>query len=226
MPSSLDSIFAGVEPRKQQVPQPLRRVNASTLMQVCASIVPLVKNNGVRVILPIGMGEWGRDDLKDLLQKALKSIGRNLVVVSADDFMTKDGVYTFDAAHLTRAHQSCQGKCIQHLMHKNSVVFVANVNEQLKWIQVYDTTMKYSNIVVKLVPSAKHVAVALGEGNKKNIPEHVYSTMWDRVHSFVVPDNSLKRCRAVITKVDDLQDDDSLVTALKVTSLSEEVGID
>ena len=178
----------------------------------------------MRVILPIGMGEWGRDNLKDLLYKPLKSIGKNLVVVSADEFMTKDGVYTFDPAQLTRAHQSCQGKCMQHLLIKTSVVLVANVNEQLKWLQVYDETMKYSNVVVKMVPSTKHFAIACGDGNKKNIPEYVYATMWERVHSLIVPDGCLKRCRAVITKVDDIQEDD-YVTLLKPTSLNSGGGI-
>tara|TARA_B100001741_G_scaffold275741_1_gene246191 strand:- start:121 stop:753 length:633 start_codon:yes stop_codon:yes gene_type:complete len=199
---SLDKIMNSVvrTPRAEVAPVALRN-NIS--VQECVSDVVrhwFTERSKVRLIIPVGMGEWGRDKFIRELEMRVK----NLAVCSADAFFLQNGKYAFNRELLTRAHAKCQTDAYEALRAGKYVV-IANQNCQLKHIMEYTSygRLKFnaSILIVKFMPQCAASAVALGINNDKNIPASVYSTVYENMQTLEITRDSVSKLEGVMTVV-------------------------
>jgi GTPase SAR1 family protein len=84
-----------------------------------------------RVIILSGISGSGKSTLARKLcaQENEETEGQGQpAIVSADDYFTKGGVYTFDPSKLSEAHGECFFNFIGHMRHLSTLVVVDNTN--------------------------------------------------------------------------------------------------
>ena len=154
----------------------------------------------VRLILLVGMGEWGRDNFIHQLKMRVPDV----VVCAADDhFMTPNGQYKFDHRLLTVAHAKCQTKAYDALRAGKFVV-VANKNCELQHIMEYTSygsRLKFHEhtLIIKFMPKSAAAAVALGINNPKNIPASVYTTAYESMQNLTITREHIPKLEGVMT---------------------------
>lgn len=174
--SSLDTIMGSVIPsqvRKESFFQ--KDLNVE---QCKATMWKTIKEANVRLVIITGMGDWKRDEVLDVLES---QHGKQMFLISADKFMTKDDKYVFDPYKLTSSHMRCQGEARNALHCSNdTVVFIANKNSVTEHIKMY-AAWGYPFISVVFTPSSVQNAIALGCENTKQIPESVFEQCYEEV---------------------------------------------
>lgn len=147
-----------------------------------------------RLILTIGLGDWGRDDF---VSKLSKKLGKRLSVFSADDYFIKDGKYKFNATNLKWAHQQCQGKVCNALIARSKVVLVANTNVHTDHINMYNK-FKEDMILVQFIPTSLETAVKMGDGNSKRIPPSVFEKTYQAMQAMDIHPEILPKMAALL----------------------------
>ena len=155
----------------------------------------MIQTEDVKIVIPIGMGTWGRDEFQTLLNTTLRQTGKQLVIVSADEYMTKDGRYNFDVSKLSKAHRFCQTRCREAVMERKKIVMVKNPNEQIEFIHHYDR-MNYNIAIVHFMPATVDLAIDLANGS---IPSFVYSAIYRKMTDMgEISPEMFKHCKGII----------------------------
>ena len=154
----------------------------------------------VRLILTVGMGEWGSDDFIHQLKMRLPYV---VVCAAEHHFITQDGQYKFNPKLLTVAHAKCQTKAYDALRAGKFVV-VANKNCELQHIMEYSSygsRLKFHErtLIIKFMPKSAAAAVALGINNAKNIPASVYTTAYESMQNLTITRENLPKLEGVMT---------------------------
>ena len=123
--------------------------------------------------------------------------GKQILIVSADNHMTKNGKYVFDASKLTASHIKCQGEA-RNALHSSdkTVVFIANKNSNKQHIEMY-AAWGYPFLSVVFTPSSVEHAVALGEGNPKHIPDFVFERCFEEVQTLKLTEHVFPKLKGV-----------------------------
>ena len=197
---SLSKIFGelDLEGRKERtVTKPAPFQSDVTVDEALSCIEDLCRTNRRfvnRLILTIGLGDWGRDDF---VSKLSKKLGKRLSVYAADDYFMKDGKYNFDATNLKWAHQQCQGKVCNALIARSKVVLVANTNVHTDHINMYNK-FKEDMILVQFIPTSLETAVKMGDGNSKRIPSSVFEKTYQAMQAMDIHPEILPRMAALL----------------------------
>jgi energy-coupling factor transporter ATP-binding protein EcfA2 len=99
---------------------------------------------------------------KSTLARRLAGLVKGAVVVSADDFFTKDGVYIHDGTKLGEAHSSCFAKFLAALASDAPLVVVDNTSVTSWEVSPYalaSSALEYRFLVVTLLCDVE-VAIA------------------------------------------------------------------
>jgi tRNA uridine 5-carbamoylmethylation protein Kti12 len=75
-----------------------------------------------------GLPGAGKSKLARELQKVLSKTKDDCLIVSADFFFMKEGIYVYDRARLGAAHASCFADYLHALQERTPVVIVDNTN--------------------------------------------------------------------------------------------------
>lgn len=199
---SLDKIMQSVDRAPHVEVVPVVERNQLSVKDCVGDVVRhwFTDRGKVRLIVLVGMGEWGRDSF--ILQ--LKMRVPNVEVCAADDyFITADGQYKFNPKLLTTAHAKCQSKAYDALRAGKFVV-VANKNCELQHIMEYSSfgsRLKFheSTLIIKFMPKSAAAAVALGIDNPKGIPTSVYTTAYESMQKLTITREHLPKLEAVMT---------------------------
>ena len=192
--SSLDQIFASVERSKT----PIQRtkcpvVHREITLDQEKDVRLFCFRQQVRMILLVGPPIQARQDFIMNMKRQVK----DMRYFAADDFFMKNGRYVFDAKCLLRAHQKCQGNVRGALMDsKCPIVVVDNTSVKKEHIKVYDD-FKYPFAVIVFQPSTAADAIALGIGNTKNIPQHVFENCFNEMNGLRLNDKEFPMLRGV-----------------------------
>ena len=192
--SSLDAIMSSVTASGRRTNDFFQK--DLNVEQCNSRLWSIIKEADVRLVILSGMGDWKRDEVLE----ALKSQhGKEMFVISADNFMMQDDKYVFDPSKLTSSHRRCQGEARNALHSSNkTVVFIANKNSVIDHIKMY-ADWGYPFLSVLFKPSDSSNAVALGTGNRKHIPVSVYEQCYEEVVRLKLTQDIFPKLKGVCT---------------------------
>lgn len=98
----------------------------------------------------VGVPGSGKSTRAKHIADALIAKNNKSIIVSADQFFVKDGVYKFDGTKIRGAHQDCQERFRQALKENIDVVIVDNTNTRHKERQFYVELAKQHKYAVYL----------------------------------------------------------------------------
>ena len=106
-----------------------------------------------KLVCMIGCPGSGKTTLAHQMAKDALAKDQTVVLVSADDFLIKDGEYKFDPTMLRENHTLCRGKCMGALEANADLVIVHNTSlskwEREPYIKIAsDYGADYEEIVV------------------------------------------------------------------------------
>ncbi|MBC8408302.1 MAG: AAA family ATPase [Rhodobacteraceae bacterium] len=112
---------------------------------------------------------------KTTVAEALVTLHPDVVMVAADDYFTKDGVYKFDASQLPEAHAWCLRKVERLIREGGKTVVVHNTftNTGSKGIQPYKDLADIYNLQVQYLFAVNHH----GSRSTHNVPEDTVARM-------------------------------------------------
>jgi len=176
--SSLEAIFRSVD--QTRVREAMPQKTHSDLHQIVSDVLLLCERTKTRLIIPVGMGEWKRDEFVQLVKQR-----KTTVVASADAYFMRDGEYRFDARRLTQAHIECQTLC-KKTLHNNStdLCVIANQNCKLQNIRMY-ADMRMPFVVVVFMPDSSTTAISLSVNNCKGVPANVYKSVYEDMQALI-----------------------------------------
>lgn len=118
---------------------------------------------------------------KSTLARQIKArIGRQISIVSADDFFTQDGQYYFDAKQLDQAHGQCWERYLQLLANDYSVI-VDNTNSQMWHYHKYYALAIANGLMVSVLEVYCPDMATLHDfhaRSRHNVPLHVMKKMY------------------------------------------------
>ena len=104
---------------------------------------------------------------KSTLAEVLGSLDENTAICCADDYFTKDGVYSFNADKLWNAHLYCRQVFREAVDKEVKLVVVANTNTTQREFRFYEDYAKEKGYkIFHLVVENRH-----GNGNVHNVPD-------------------------------------------------------
>ena len=175
--SSLEAIFNSVD--RTRVRESMPQKSNSDLQQIVSDVLLLCDRTKTRLILPVGMGEWKRDEFVNFVKEK-----KATVVASVDAHFMTDGEYKFDAGQLTTAHIQCQTLCKKTLYNSTQLCIIANQNCKLQNIRMY-AEMRMPFIVVVFMPDSSISAISLSVNNHKGVPARVYKSVYEDMQTLV-----------------------------------------
>lgn len=106
-----------------------------------------------------------------LIKNVLNTLGKNLWVVSADQYFTReDGTYDFDPTKLGQAHDSCKRKFLQALQDPSvEILVVDNTNTTISEISIYYYAARARGHKVTVIRVLCDIEVAL-QRNTHGVP--------------------------------------------------------
>jgi predicted kinase len=133
------------------------------------------------VIFLRGISGSGKSTLRNLLCSLLGS--ENVVCLSADDYFTKEGVYTFDINKISQAHMECVKSLEVALQSSIRYIIMDNTHTQLwhlhnaeNMANKYNAELHYIDISV---PDRAHFELCL-KRQCHNVPENVLLEQWSK----------------------------------------------
>jgi uridine kinase len=135
--------------------------------------------NVANVIFLRGISGSGKSTLRKLLCSLLDS--ENVTCLSADDYFTKDGVYSFNINKISEAHMECVKSLEIALQSSIHYIIMDNTHTQLwhlhnaeNMANKYNAELHYIDITV---PDRAHFELCL-KRQCHNVPEHVLLEQW------------------------------------------------
>jgi hypothetical protein len=97
-------------------------------------------------------------------------------VISADDWFTKNGEYTFDSRQLGSAHKDCKKRVQQAMKNGYEKIFVANTFTKESEIKPYTTLANQHNYTIfSIIVENRH-----GNASIHDVPAETVCLMADR----------------------------------------------
>lgn len=145
-----------------------------------------------------GVPGSGKSTLAKKIRQEAHDLEQLPLIVSADDYFIKDGVYKFDAAQLRDAHQFCFKTFLQAVQDRMSPIIVDNTNINVEDVAPYVAVGEVNDYDVEIIQVPTDVDVAAAR-NVHGVPRNKVREMHGRLSITRLP----KRWKVTNAKIQD-----------------------